>query len=103
MKPSKAQMVLAESRGVYIPEGYTYVRKSVWGKLKKSPRKEPKPAAKQIVSNFISASLSATAKSNNIMLGQKVPKIIKDSKKAAINITKAENSGLASTQISNCS
>mgnify|MGYP003667922400 FL=1 len=38
MKPSKAQMVLAESRGVYIPEGYTYVRKSVWGKLKKSPR-----------------------------------------------------------------
>ena len=38
MKPSKAQLVLAESRGVYIPEGYTYVRKSVWGKLKKSPR-----------------------------------------------------------------
>ena len=38
MKPSKAQMVLAESRGVYIPEGYTYVRNSVWGKLKKSPR-----------------------------------------------------------------
>jgi hypothetical protein len=36
MKPSKAQMVLAESRGVYIPEGYTYVRNSVWGKLKKS-------------------------------------------------------------------
>ena len=38
MKPSKAQMVLAESRGVYIPEGYTYVRNSVWGKLKKSSR-----------------------------------------------------------------
>jgi len=38
MKPSKAQIVLAENRGVYIPEGYTYVRKSVWGKLKKSPR-----------------------------------------------------------------
>jgi hypothetical protein len=38
MKPSKAQLVLAESRGVYIPEGYTYVRNSVWGKLKKSPR-----------------------------------------------------------------
>ena len=38
MKPSKAQIVLAESRGVYVPEGYTYVRKSVWGKLKKSSR-----------------------------------------------------------------
>ena len=38
MKPSKAQIVLAESRGVYIPEGYTYVRNSVWGKLKKSSR-----------------------------------------------------------------
>jgi len=38
MKPSKAQMVLAESRGIYIPEGYTYVRNSVWGKLKKSSR-----------------------------------------------------------------
>ena len=38
MKPSKAQIVLAENRGVYIPEGYTYVRKSVWGKLKKSSR-----------------------------------------------------------------
>ena len=38
MKPSKAQLVLAESRGVYIPEGYTYVRNSVWGKLKKSSR-----------------------------------------------------------------
>ena len=38
MQPSKAQMVLAESRGVYIPEGYTYVRNSVWGKLKKSSR-----------------------------------------------------------------
>jgi chemotaxis protein CheY-P-specific phosphatase CheC len=61
------------------------------------------PAAKQIVSNLISASLSATAKSNNIMLGQKVPKIIKDSKKAAINIAKAENSGLASSQNSNFS
>lgn len=38
MKPSKAQIILAESRGVYIPDGYTYVRSSVWGKLKKSPR-----------------------------------------------------------------
>jgi len=38
MKPSKAQIVLAENRGVYIPDGYTYVRSSVWGKLKKSPR-----------------------------------------------------------------
>jgi hypothetical protein len=37
------------------------------------------------------------------MLGQKVPRIIKDSKKAAINITKAENSGLASSKNSNCS
>jgi len=31
MKPSKAQIILAESRGVYIPDGYTYVR---GGKLK---------------------------------------------------------------------
>ena len=38
MKPSKAQIVLAESRGLYIPEGHTYVRKSVWGKLNKSTR-----------------------------------------------------------------
>jgi len=38
MKPSKAQMVLAESRGMYIPEGHTYVRDSHWGKLKKSSR-----------------------------------------------------------------
>jgi len=35
MKPSKAQIILAESRGVYIPDGYTYVR---GGKLKKSLR-----------------------------------------------------------------
>jgi hypothetical protein len=37
------------------------------------------------------------------MLGQKVPIIIKDSEKATTNITKAENSGFASTQNSICS
>ena len=32
MKPSKAQLVLAESNGVYIPENYTFVKESVWGR-----------------------------------------------------------------------
>ena len=32
MKPSKTQLVLAESNNVYIPENYTYVKESIWGK-----------------------------------------------------------------------
>ena len=32
MKPSKAQLVLAESNGVYMPENYTYVKEAVWGR-----------------------------------------------------------------------
>ena len=32
MKPSKTQLVLAESNNIYIPENYTYVKESIWGK-----------------------------------------------------------------------
>ena len=32
MKPSKTQLVLAESNNVFIPENYTYVKESIWGK-----------------------------------------------------------------------
>lgn len=31
MQPSKTQLVMAEASGVYLPEGHTFVRKSIWG------------------------------------------------------------------------
>ena len=38
MKPSKIQMLLAEASNMYVPEGRTFVRKSRWNDIKKSPR-----------------------------------------------------------------
>ena len=38
MKASKLQMLLAEDVNIYIPDGYTFVRKTEWGKIKKSKR-----------------------------------------------------------------
>jgi len=38
MKPSKTQLVLAESSNVYIPENYTYVKESIWGKKNMTQR-----------------------------------------------------------------
>ena len=38
MKASKLQMLLAETANIYVPDGYTFVKKSVWGKIKKSKR-----------------------------------------------------------------
>ena len=38
MKPSKTQLVLAESNNVYIPQNYTYVKESIWGKKNMTQR-----------------------------------------------------------------
>ena len=38
MKPSKTQLIMAEAAGMYLPEGYTYVKKTVWGKINKTKR-----------------------------------------------------------------
>ena len=38
MKPSKTQLVLAESNNVYIPDNYTYVKESIWGKKNMTQR-----------------------------------------------------------------
>ena len=38
MKASKLQMLLAENENVYVPDGYTFVKKTNWGKIKKSKR-----------------------------------------------------------------
>jgi|TARA_R100000455_G_C6271311_1_gene127496 hypothetical protein len=38
MKPSKTQLVLAESNNVYIPNNYTYVKESIWGKKNMTQR-----------------------------------------------------------------
>ncbi|WP_286843504.1 hypothetical protein, partial [Idiomarina sp. UBA4206] len=34
MKASKTQMILARDVNFYVPEGYTFVRKTLWGKIK---------------------------------------------------------------------
>jgi len=38
MKASKFQMLLASDANIYIPDGYTFVKKTDWGKIKKSKR-----------------------------------------------------------------
>ena len=38
MKASKLQMLLAKDANFYVPEGYTFVKKSIWGKIKMSQR-----------------------------------------------------------------
>ena len=38
MKASKLQMLLASSENIYVPEGHTFVRKSIWGKVKMGKR-----------------------------------------------------------------
>lgn len=38
MQPSKTQLVMAEASGVYLPEGHTFVRKSIWGENKMNER-----------------------------------------------------------------
>ena len=38
MKASKFQMLLASDANIYVPDGYTFVRKTDWGKIKKSKR-----------------------------------------------------------------
>ena len=38
MKASKLQMLLAEDANIYVGDGYTFVRKTEWGKIKKSKR-----------------------------------------------------------------
>jgi hypothetical protein len=38
MKPSKTQLIMAEAAGMYLPEGYTYVKKTMWGKINKTKR-----------------------------------------------------------------
>ena len=38
MKASKTQLILARDVNLYIPEGYTFVKKSIWGKIKMSQR-----------------------------------------------------------------
>ena len=38
MKASKLQMLLAEDANIYVPDGHTFVRKTEWGKIKKSKR-----------------------------------------------------------------
>ena len=38
MKASKTQMILARDVNFYVPEGYTFVRKTLWGKIKMSQR-----------------------------------------------------------------
>jgi len=38
MKPSKAALLLAADRNMYLGEGHTYVSKSEWGKIKRSKR-----------------------------------------------------------------
>lgn len=38
MKASKTQLILAKDVNLYIPEGYTFVKKSIWGKIKMSQR-----------------------------------------------------------------
>ena len=38
MKASKLQMLLASSENIYVPEGHTFVRKSIWGKVKMGRR-----------------------------------------------------------------
>jgi len=38
MKASKLQMLLAKDVNFYVPDGYTFVKESVWGKIKMSQR-----------------------------------------------------------------
>ena len=38
MKASKLQMLLAEDANIYVGDGYTFVRRTEWGKIKKSKR-----------------------------------------------------------------
>ena len=38
MQPSKTQLIMAEASGVYLPEGHTFVRKSIWGEKKMNER-----------------------------------------------------------------
>mgnify|MGYP003135017111 FL=1 len=38
MQPSKTQLVMAEASGVYLPEGHTFVRKSIWGEKNMNER-----------------------------------------------------------------
>ena len=38
MKASKLQLLLAEDANIYVGDGYTFVRKTEWGKIKKSKR-----------------------------------------------------------------
>ena len=38
MKASKTQLILAKDANFYIPEGHTFVKKSIWGKIKMGQR-----------------------------------------------------------------
>tara|TARA_R100000329_G_scaffold51282_1_gene47314 strand:+ start:287 stop:2743 length:2457 start_codon:yes stop_codon:yes gene_type:complete len=38
MQPSKTQLVMAEASGVYLPEGHTFVKKSIWGEKNMNER-----------------------------------------------------------------